>query len=150
MKLILLDKVGNLGNLGDTVKVRAGYGRNYLVPQGKAVPATKENVEMFEARRSELEAAANDRLSTAQRRAEALVDLVVMLTANASDEGKLFGSIGPREIAEAATEKGLALEKSEVVMGEGPIRLVGEYDVLVHLHADVETTIKVVVSPETP
>ena len=150
MKLILLDKVGNLGNLGDTVKVRAGYGRNYLVPQGKAVPATRENVAMFEARRAELEAAANDRLSTAQRRAEAMGDLVLELTANASDEGKLFGSIGPREIAEAATEKGFALEKSEVVMGEGPIRLVGEYDVLVHLHADVEITIKVQVSPETP
>lgn len=150
MKLILLDKVGNLGNLGDTVKVRAGYGRNFLVPQGKAVPATKENVAMFEARRAELEAAANDRLATAQRRAEAMAELAVELTANASDEGKLFGSIGPREIAEAATEKGFALEKSEVVMGEGPIRLVGEYDVLVHLHADVEITIKVIVRPETP
>jgi large subunit ribosomal protein L9 len=150
MKLILLDKVGNLGDLGDTVKVRAGYGRNYLVPQGKAVPATKENVAMFEGRRDELEAAANNRLATAQRRAETLAELVLELTANASDEGKLFGSIGPREIADAATEKGFALEKAEVVMGEGPIRLVGEYDVLVHLHADVEITIKVLVNPETP
>jgi large subunit ribosomal protein L9 len=150
MKLILLDKVGNLGDLGDTVKVRAGYGRNYLVPQGKAVPATKENVAMFEGRRDELEAAANNRLATAQRRAETLAELVLELTANASDEGKLFGSIGPREIADAATEKGFALEKAEVVMGEGPIRLVGEYDVLVHLHADVEITIKVMVNPETP
>lgn len=148
MKLILLEKVQKLGNLGDTVRVRAGYGRNYLVPQGKAVPATEKNLAMFESRRTELEAAAQDRLSTAERRRDALMGLVVELTANASEEGKLFGSIGPREIAEAATEKGAVLEKSEVVMGEGPIRLVGEFEVLVHLHADVQTTIKVVVSPE--
>jgi large subunit ribosomal protein L9 len=148
MKLILLEKVQKLGNLGDTVRVRAGYGRNFLVPQGKAVPATAANVAMFESRRSELEAAAQDRLGTAERRREALTDLVLQLTANASEEGKLFGSIGPRDIAEAATEKGFALEKSEVVMGEGPIRALGEFNVVVHLHADVETTIKVVVSPE--
>lgn len=148
MKLILLEKVQKLGNLGDTVRVRAGYGRNFLVPQGKAVPATAENLAMFEARRAELETAANDRLAVAERRREALAGLVVQLTANASDEGKLFGSIGPREIADAATEKGFEISKSEVVMGEGPIRIVGEFDVLVHLHADVETTIKVVVSPE--
>ena len=150
MKLILLDKVQNLGDLGDTVQVKSGYGRNFLVPQGKAVPATKDNVAMFEARRADLEAAANDRLATAQRRAETLAELQLEISANASDEGKLFGSIGPREIAEAATEKGFALEKSEVVMGEGPIRLVGEYDVLVHLHADVEVEIKVAVVPEAP
>lgn len=148
MKLILLEKVQNLGNLGDTVRVRAGYGRNFLVPQGKAIPATSDNVAKFESRRAELEAAAQDRASTAIRRRDALVGLVIELSANASDEGKLFGSIGPREIADAATEKGFALNKSEVLMGEGPIRAIGEFDVLIHLHADVETTIKVLVSSE--
>lgn len=150
MKLILLEKVLNLGDLGDTVTVKPGYGRNYLVPKGKAVPATADNVAMFEARRAELEAAANDRLSTAERRREALAEVVLEITANASDEGKLFGSIGPREIATGVTELGHPLNKSEVVMGEGPIRMTGEYDVLVQLHADVETTVKVIVTPEQP
>lgn len=149
MKLILLEKVMNLGDLGETVRVKAGFGRNYLVPQGKAVPATRENVAMFEARRAELEAAANEKLATAERRREAMGEVVVQFTVNASDEGKLFGSIGPREIAEAVSEKGFPLEKSEVVMGEGPIRQTGEYEVLVHLHADVETTVRVIVEPET-
>jgi large subunit ribosomal protein L9 len=121
-----------------------------MVPQCKAVAASDNNVEMFETRRDELEAAANEREYTAENRLAALAELVIELAANASDEGKLFGSIGPREIADAATEKGFALNKSEVVMGEGPIRMVGEYDVLVQLHADVETTIKVVVAPEAP
>jgi len=148
MKLILLEKVQKLGNLGDTVKVKAGYGRNFLVPQGKAVPATQENVAMFETRRTELEAAANEKLATAENRRDAMAGVAVEISANASDEGKLFGSIGPREIAEAVSAQGFPLEKSEVVMGEGPIRMTGEYDVIVHLHADVETTVKVVVQPE--
>lgn len=148
MKLILLEKVLNLGDLGDTVNVKPGYGRNFLVPHGKAVPATRDNVAMFEARRAELEAAANERLSTAQTRAEGLTDVKVTITANASDEGKLFGSIGPREVADAVSEQGTPLEKSEVIMGEGPIRNTGEYDVLVQLHADVELTVKVIVNPE--
>ena len=148
MKLILLEKVQNLGDLGDTVRVKPGFGRNFLVPQGKAVPATKDNVAMFEARRAELEAAANERLSTAESRRETLTDVTVEIAANASDEGKLFGSIGPREIADAVTAQGLPLNKSEVVMGEGPIRNTGEFDVIVSLHADVETTVKVVVTPE--
>jgi large subunit ribosomal protein L9 len=148
MKLILLEKVLNLGDLGETVSVKPGYGRNFLVPQGKAVPATRDNVAMFEARRAELEAAANERLSEADQRKNGLEGLVLELHANASDEGKLFGSIGPREIALAATEAGQELEKSEVIMGEGPIRETGEYDVLVQLHADVDTTIKVIVSSE--
>jgi large subunit ribosomal protein L9 len=148
MKLILLEKVLNLGDLGETVRVKPGYGRNFLVPQGKAVPATRDNVAMFEARRAELEAAANERLSEADQRKNGLDGLVLELHANASDEGKLFGSIGPREIALAATEAGQELEKSEVIMGEGPIRETGEYDVLVQLHADVDTTIKVIVSSE--
>jgi large subunit ribosomal protein L9 len=148
MDLILLQKVQNLGDLGDLVKVKAGYGRNYLVPQGKAVPATKENLAAFEARRAEFEAAAQDRLGKAQARAAGLVDVVVELTANASEEGNLYGSIGPREIAIAVSELGHEINKSEVIMGEGPIRTVGEFDVNIHLHADVETQIKVIVIPE--
>jgi len=148
MDLILLEKVQNLGDLGDLVKVKAGFGRNYLVPQGKAAPATKENMAKFEARRAELEAAAKDRLGRAEARKAGLADLVVEITANASEEGKLYGSIGPREVATAVSALGHEVTKSEVVMGEGPIRTVGEFDVIVHLHADVEATVKVIVHPE--
>jgi large subunit ribosomal protein L9 len=145
MELILLEKVLNLGDLGDQVNVKAGYGRNFLLPQGKALPATPENIAMFEERRADLEAAESQKLSTAEARRADLEGVVIELSANASDEGKLFGSIGPREIAIAVTEKGHPLEKSEVIMGEGPIRMTGEHDVLIQLHADVETTIKVIV-----
>jgi large subunit ribosomal protein L9 len=145
MELILLEKVLNLGDLGDQVNVKAGYGRNFLLPQGKALPATPENIAMFEERRADLEAAESQKLSTAEARRVDLEEVVIELSANASDEGKLFGSIGPREIAIAVTEKGHPLEKSEVIMGEGPIRMTGEHDVLIQLHADVETTIKVIV-----
>lgn len=148
MKLILLEKVLNLGDLGETVSVKPGYGRNFLVPQGKAVPATRDNVAMFEARRAELEAAANERAATAEARKESLAEVTVEISANASEEGKLFGSIGPREVADAVSELGFPLEKSEVIMGEGPIRITGEHDVLVQLHADVELTIKVIVNAE--
>ncbi len=148
MELILLEKVANLGDLGETVNVKPGYGRNYLVPQGMAVPATPDNVAAFEARRAELELAAAEKLGDAESRRVTLEELVIEITANASDEGKLYGSIGPREIAEAVSEQGRPLEKSEVIMGEGPIRYTGEYEVLIQLHADVETTIKVLVNPE--
>jgi large subunit ribosomal protein L9 len=148
MELILLEKVQNLGDLGDLVKVKAGFGRNYLVPQGKAALATKENLERFEARRAELEAAAKDKLGQALARQSGLVDLVVEVTANASDEGNLYGSIGTREIATAAAALGHEINKSEIIMGEGPIRTVGEFDVVVHLHTDVEAVIKVIVHPE--
>ena len=148
MDLILLEKVLNLGDLGDLVKVKAGYGRNYLVPQGKAIPATKENLAQFEARRAELEAAAKDKLGQAQSREASLTEVMVEITANASEEGKLYGSIGPREVAAAVSALGHEISKSEVIMGEGPIRAVGEFDVVVHLHADVETHVKVVVHPE--
>ncbi len=148
MKLILLEKIANLGDLGETVDVKAGFGRNFLVPQGMALPATKGNVAMFEDRRAELEAVAKDKLSTAEARAAKLAEVVLKIEANASDEGKLFGSIGPREIADAVTDTGIELEKSEVIMGEGPIRLVGAYDILVQLHADVTTEIKVVVNED--
>ena len=148
MELILLEKVQKLGDLGDKVKVKPGYGRNYLVPAGKAVPATKANIAAFEARRAELEKAAMKKLSGAEERMGALEGFEVTLHANASEEGKLYGSIGPREIADAVTKAGPNLEKSEVIMGEGPIRYTGEHEVLVHLHADVETTIKVTVEAE--
>ncbi len=148
MELILLEKVTNLGNLGDKVKVKPGSGRNYLVPTGKAIPATARNIADFEARRAELEKAALKKLSTAEERCAALQGFEIVLTANTGEEGKLYGSIGPREIAEAVTERGISLEKSEVIMGEGPIRYTGEHNVLVHLHADVETEIKVIVNPE--
>ena len=148
MELILLQKVTNLGNLGDKVSVKPGYGRNFLVPQGKAVPATAANLAEFEAKRAEYEAKAKAQLDGASARLAQLEGASVTVTANASTEGKLYGSVGPRDIAEAFTAAGLPLEKSEVVMGEGPIRHVGEFDVVVHLHADVETTVKVVVVPE--
>ena len=148
MELILLEKVQNLGDLGDKVRVKPGYGRNYLVPSGKAVPATKANIEAFEARRAELEKVALAKLSTAEERCGALEGFEMSMTANASEEGKLYGSIGPREIAIAVEKEGPKLEKSEVIMGEGPIRYTGEHDVLVQLHADVATTIKVVVEAE--
>ena len=135
MELILLEKVLNLGDLGDKVKVKPGYGRNFLVPQGKAIPATKANLAEFEARRAELEKAAMAKLSTAEDRLKALEGFEITLAANASEEGKLYGSIGPREIADAVAAQGPKLEKAEVIMGEGPIRYTGEHDVLIHTHA---------------
>jgi len=148
MELILLEKVQKLGDLGDKVNVKPGYGRNYLVPTGKAVPATKKNLAEFETRREELEKLATQKLSKAGDRVGALEGLEIVFTANASEEGKLYGSIGPREIADEVTEKGIELSKAEVIMGEGPIRYTGEHVVLLHLHADVETEIKVTINAE--
>ncbi len=148
MQLILLQKVVNLGNLGDKVDVKPGYGRNFLVPQGKAVPATPANLAEFEAKRADYEAKANDALAAAEARKAKLADSSVTIYANASTEGKLYGSVGPREIADALTKTGTTVEKSEVILGEGAFRHVGEYEVLLHLHADVETNVKVVVEPE--
>ena len=148
MKLILLQKVVNLGGLGDKVDVKPGYGRNFLVPYGKAVPATAANVAAFEAKRADYEAKADAVLAAAQARLADLEGASVTITANASTEGKLFGSVGPRDIAEAFTAAGHKLEKSEVVMGEGAIRRTGEFEVNVHLHAEVSTKVKVIVAPE--
>ena len=148
MDLILLQKVQSLGDLGDLVTVKAGFGRNYLVPTGKAVPATKQNLADFEARRAELEVAAKKLLGQAEARQSGLAELVIELSANASEEGSLYGSIGPREIAAAVSDLGHEITKSEVIMGEGPLRTVGEFDVVVHLHADVESIVKVVITPE--
>jgi large subunit ribosomal protein L9 len=148
MELILLTKVTNLGNLGDKVKVKPGYGRNYLVPQGKAAPATATNLEEFEKRRAEYEARMNATLSDAEARRNKLENAQVEISANASTEGKLYGSVGPRDIAEAFTAAGYPLEKSEVVMGEGPLRRTGEFEVEIALHADVHVKVKVIVKPE--
>ena len=148
MDLILLQKVQSLGDLGDLVTVKSGFGRNYLVPTGKAVPATKQNLAEFEARRAELEVAAKELLGQAEARQSGLAELVIELSANASDEGSLYGSIGPREIAAAVSDQGHEITKAEVIMGEGPLRTVGEFDVVVHLHADVESIVKVIISPE--
>ena len=148
MEVVLLQKVKNLGGLGDKVRVKPGYGRNYLVPQGKAVPATAANVAEFEKRRSEYEAKANNVLSGAEARKTALEGATVTIKANASPEGKLFGSVGPRDVAEAFSAAGHPLEKSEVVMGEGPIRHTGEFEIHIHLHADVQTVVKVTVAAE--
>ncbi|MCJ0824883.1 50S ribosomal protein L9 [Luteimonas sp. 50] len=146
MELILLQKVTNLGNLGDKVKVKPGYGRNFLVPQGKAVPATAANTAEFEARRAEYEAKAQAQLGDAEARRAKLEGASVTVYANASTEGKLYGSVGPREVADALTKLGTPVEKSEVVMGA--IRHVGESEAIVHLHADVEVPVKVVVEAE--
>jgi large subunit ribosomal protein L9 len=148
MELILLQRVTNLGNLGDKVKVKPGYGRNYLVPQGKAVPATAANLAEFEAKRADYEAKAKAISDEAQARLAKLEGASVTIYANASAEGKLYGSVGPRDIAEALTKAVAPVEKAEVVMGEGPLRNIGEYDIVVHLHADAETTVKVVVEAE--
>ncbi|HET8710957.1 MAG TPA: 50S ribosomal protein L9, partial [Spongiibacteraceae bacterium] len=137
MQVILLEKVGRLGNLGDQVNVKPGYGRNYLLPLGKAVAATKENIAEFETRRAALEAAAAERRGTAEARAAKLAELVVTIAANAGDEGKLFGSIGTRDIADAITAAGVAVEKSEVRLPNGVIRETGEFQVDVQLHSDV-------------
>ena len=148
MELILLQKVTNLGNLGDKVKVKPGYGRNFLVPQGKAVPATAANLAEFEARRAEYEAKAAAQLGEAESRRARLEGAEVTVYANASTEGTLYGSVGPRDIAHALTKLGTPVEKSEVVMGEGALRQVGEYEVVVHLHADIEVPVKVIVQAE--
>ncbi|MBS0383001.1 MAG: 50S ribosomal protein L9 [Proteobacteria bacterium] len=143
MEVILLEKVKNLGALGDKVRVKPGYGRNYLVPQGKAVAATKANLESFEAKRAEYQAKADKLLADAQARAAKFENAEATITANASPEGKLFGSVGPRDIAEAFTALALALEKSEVIMPEGAIHNLGDFEVEVSLHADVRVPVKV-------
>lgn len=145
MNVILLEKVRNLGDLGEKVSVKAGYGRNFLIPKGKAVPATQSNVAAFEERRAELEKAAAETLAAAQARAAKLEELIVTVSVNAGEDGKLFGSVGTADVADAVTSAGIELSKSEVRMPEGAIRTTGEFDVAVHLHVDVDSSIKVVV-----
>ena len=149
MEVILLDKIAHLGGLGDKVSVKSGFARNYLFPQGKAVMATKDNLAAFEARRAELEAKLADVLAAAQARAAQLSALTnVTIATKAGDEGKLFGSVGTRDIADAITAAGVPVAKSEVRMPDGVLRSVGEYDIVVHLHTDVNTTVKVAVVAE--
>jgi large subunit ribosomal protein L9 len=149
MEVILLETIGNLGGLGDKVSVKPGYGRNYLIPQGKAVPATAANVAEFEARRAELERAAAEAVAAAQSRADAIAALDgVTIEANAGEEGKLFGSIGTRDIADAVTAAGCELDKSEVRLPDGALRELGEYSIALQLHADVMTEITLHVVPE--
>jgi large subunit ribosomal protein L9 len=148
MEIILLQKVANLGAIGDRVKVRSGYARNYLLPQGKATVATPENVARFEARRAELERQAQEDLAAAQARAEQMKDFRLTITAKAGAEGKLFGSIGTADIAEACTAAGHKVARSEVRLPSGPIRHVGEHAVTLHLHADVEVALAVTVLAE--
>lgn len=148
MEVILLEKVGKLGTVGDKVDVKAGFGRNYLIPQGKAIAATAKNLEEFESRRSELEAAAADKKATAEARAAKLAELSVTIEANAGDEGKLFGSIGSRDIADAITSAGVEVAKSEVKLPEGTLREVGEYTVDVQLHVEVTQSVSIAVVAE--
>ena len=145
MQVILLQKVRNLGTLGDKVEVKPGYGRNFLLPQGKAVRVNAANLAAFEQDRAAHEAKANTQLADAESRKTKLADASVTIAAHASAEGKLFGSVGPRDIAEAFVAAGHPLNKGEVVLSEGPLRNTGEYDVPVSLHADVQTTVKVIV-----
>jgi len=149
MEVILLENISNLGGLGDKVDVKSGFGRNYLIPQGKAVPATESNVAAFEARRAELEAAAAETLTAAQKRADAINGLgLISIPANAGEEGKLFGSVGTRDIADAVTAAGCEVDKSEVRLPEGALREVGEYEIAIQVHGDVIAAVAVAVIPE--
>ena len=148
MDVILLEKVDNLGNLGDKIAVRPGYGRNFLIPTGRAVAATPENLKAFEARRAELEKQAAERLAEAQARKEKLDGLAIQIRHRAGDEGKLFGSVGTSDVALAVNALGIELEKSEVRLPQGALRTAGEHDVTVHLHADVKATLKLTIVGE--
>ena len=149
MEVILLDKIAKLGGLGDKVTVKSGYARNFLLPKGKAVFASKANVEHFEARRADLEKKLAEQLTAAEARAAKLTELAeVTIASKAGDEGKLFGSIGTRDIADAISEAGVAVVKAEVRLPLGSIRETGEFDIVIHVHNDVDATIKVVVIAE--
>lgn len=148
MEVILLQKVANLGNIGDRVKVRSGFGRNFLLPQGKATLATPDNVARFEARRAELEKAAREHLASAEERAAAMTDFKLLISAKAGTEGKLFGSIGTADIAEACTQQGFKVERSEVRLPNGALRMVGDHVVSLHLHADIDVPLNVSIVAE--
>ncbi len=148
MEVILLEKIQKLGELGQQVHVKPGYGRNYLIPKGKAAPATADNVARFEARREELEKAQADSLGLAKIRAEKLKEISVIIKKKAGAENKLFGSVGTIDISKAVTAAGEELSKHEVILAAGPLRLLGEFDVAIHLHADVDVQVKVIVEAE--
>lgn len=148
MQIILLENIVNLGGLGDTVNVRAGYARNFLLPQGKAVPATKANLEEFEARRAELEAQAAAKLAEAEARKVQIEALELSVAVKAGDEGKLFGSLGNRDIADLIVAAGVEVTKTEVRLPEGPLRTLGSFDITVQLHAEVTADLKLQVVAE--
>ena len=148
MEVILLETIGKLGDLGDKVNVSSGYGRNFLIPQKKAVPATAANLEAFEEKRAELEKNAEAKLEDAKKRGEQVADLVLNLTAKAGEEGKLFGSITVRDIADACLSNGVGIEKSEIKLPDGPLRNTGEFEVGVQVHPDLIVKMKIIVSAE--
>ena len=148
MNVILLEKIGNLGDLGDEVSVKPGFARNYLLPEGKAVTADDKNRTVFEGRRAELEASANEKLAEANTRAEKLVEKELSIAVKSGEEGRLYGSVGTQNIADALTAEGIPVERSEIRMPEGVIRVLGEYEIAIQLHTDVTAQIKVVVVPE--
>ena len=148
MEVILLEKIANLGNLGDKVTIKSGYGRNYLVPQGKAVAATAKKIAEFEARRAELEKAAAEKLSAAQKLGNELSKLQIVITHKAGDEGRLFGSVGTHNIAEAITAAGIAIEKQQIRLPHGAIRHIGDYPIDINLHSDVIVTLTIKIAAE--
>ncbi len=148
MEVILLERVQNLGMLGDKVRVRPGYGRNFLIPTGKAVAATEDNLKAFETRRAVLEKEEQEALAAAQARANTLKAVRVTIARKAGEEGRLFGSVGASDIAEAVTAVGLELHKGEIRLAEGPLRRAGEYDIVLHLHTDVDASVKVEIVAE--
>ena len=150
MEVVLLEKIRNLGSIGDRVKVKPGYGRNYLVPQGKAAYATAANIAAFEKRRAELEKKEAEVLAAAQKRADALKDVTLVVAAHSGEDGKLFGSVGPREIAKAFDDAGYHVDKSEIDLLGGPIRDLGEHEFFVHTHSEIELKLKVTVTAEEP
>ena len=148
MEIILLEKIANLGNMGEKVNVKPGYGRNYLIPQGKAAAATAGNIAEYEARRVELEKASDDAMTAAQARREELLEKVVTIASHAGEEGKLFGSVGTADIARALTDSGVVVERHEVRLPEGAFRVVGEHEVQIQLHTDVDVTIKLLIEAD--
>ena len=148
MNVILLEKISNLGDLGEEVTVKPGFARNFLLPQGKAVTADEENRTVFEGRRAELEAVANEKLTEASARAEKLKDKELTISVKSGEEGRLYGSVGTQNIADALSADGTLVERSEIRMPEGVIRVLGEYEIVVQLHTDVAVQIKVTVIPE--
>jgi large subunit ribosomal protein L9 len=142
MEVILLEKIDNLGTIGDRVSVRAGYGRNFLLPKGKATLATAANIALFEERRAELEMKQSDELGSAKARAARLAELQLKIPAKAGTEGKIFGSVGTIDIAEACTDAGVPVERSEVRLPDGPLKMLGEHEVEMHLHSDCNVVLR--------
>ena len=148
MEIILLEKISNLGAMGEKVNVKPGFGRNYLIPQGKAAPATAENIAEYEARRADLEKTAAEALTAAESRRDALIDKVINIASKAGEEGKLFGSIGTADIASVISEQLIAVERNEIRLPDGAFRTIGEHDVQIQLHTDVNVAVKLVIEAE--